>query len=97
MIETIIGARNAVSALRGEIQSIKLGWIWGSCTPAVKQQLLKEYPDLFQEFADSDARRARNKESNARTKAWFKRNWKWAVPAYLSIFPIAYVISVLVK
>lgn len=80
-IEYILGVRNLIKGLEGEVRDFKLGMIWGRASPDQKKQLLEEFPLLFEEFAEREEVKARNAATEARQRAWLIRHpvirWTW--------------------
>lgn len=73
-IEYILGVRNAIKALEGEVRSFKLARIWREATPAQRSALVQEFPGLFTEFKERDEKRERDAAANGRFRNWLRRH-----------------------
>jgi hypothetical protein len=73
-IEYIIGIRNLIRGIEGEVQSFKLGRIWYSATPEQKVALLQEFPQHFTEFDLEDQRMAKAAKTNYKFRMWLRRH-----------------------
>jgi hypothetical protein len=73
-LDYVLGVRNLIRGLEGEIRAFKLGQIWDQASPGERRILLKEFPMEFGEFAYEDKRKAKQTATEHKVRAWLRRH-----------------------